>query len=337
MVSDNKHQKDALSLRIEFERLFGLEEVYVGRRTRDGRRQAPAGDEAAPDAGEPGLPSDGPTAVPAGRQADVSAGDDQEARTRARRLAVESARSRVAAREEQAKAEAKPAADAASVEQRYDFTVEDIGPTHDEGLLSDAERAGILRVSAQEGTNAEKLARLAASAAGCARCGLAATRGRVVFGEGDPEAKIVFVGEAPGAEEDKTGRPFVGRAGQLLTKIIQAMGLKRADVYICNVLKCRPPGNRTPAPEEIHQCSPYLREQLAVIRPKVVAALGAPATRTLLDTKEGISKLRGRLFWYRGIPLMPTFHPAYLLRNPHDKGKVWDDMKKLVKFLASRP
>ena len=181
-----------------------------------------------------------------------------------------------------------------------------------------------------EGAKAERLATLCDFAQSCRRCRLAEGRNAVVFGEGDPAASLVFVGEGPGAEEDRTGRPFVGRAGKLLTKIIKAMGYDREDVYICNIVKCRPPGNRTPRPDEVAACSPFLHEQIAVIGPKASCALGGPATSTLLETREGITRMRGRLFWHRGIPLMPTFHPAYLLRNAREKGKVWEDMQKVM-------
>ena len=149
----------------------------------------------------------------------------------------------------------------------------------------------------------------------CTRCRLSNGRTNIVFGVGNPKADLVFVGEAPGADEDAQGEPFVGRAGQLLTRIIEAMGLRREDVYICNVIKCRPPGNRTPQPDEIAACEPFLLGQLRAIQPQFICALGGPAAQTLLKTKEGITKLRGRFFDFHGIPLMPTFHPAYLLRN----------------------
>ena len=217
---------------------------------------------------------------------------------------------------------------------KREVVIESLPSSHDEiSLLSEAERSGIPHVSGEAGPNSERLAELSEVASVCTRCPLAEGRAKVVFGEGDPEAKLVFVGEAPGAEEDKTGRPFVGRAGTLLTKIIAAMGYKREDVYICNVLKCRPPGNRTPLPGEIAACSPFLHEQLAVMRPKAICALGGPASSTLLETKEGITRLRGRFFWYRGIPLMPTFHPAYLLRNTREKKRVWEDMQALRDFV----
>ena len=165
----------------------------------------------------------------------------------------------------------------------------------------------------------------------CTRCKLHTGRRTIVFGVGSPQAGLVFVGEGPGADEDAQGIPFVGRAGQLLTKIIEAMQMRREDVYICNIVKCRPPNNRNPEPDEIAACEPFLKAQLAVLRPKVICCLGAFAAQTLLRTKEPISKLRGRFHAYEGIPLLPTFHPAYLLRNPHEKRTVWEDMKLLQK------
>ena len=175
----------------------------------------------------------------------------------------------------------------------------------------------------------------------CPRCGLAQTRTNTVFGEGNPTADIVFVGEAPGGDEDRTGRPFVGRAGQLLTNIIvKGMGLQREDVYICNILKCRPPNNRTPAPDEIAACIDYLQRQLEIIGPQIIIALGAPAAQTLLQTRESIGRLRGRFHDYPlGLggalaQVMPTYHPAYLLRNPADKRKVWADIQLVLKELG---
>ena len=165
----------------------------------------------------------------------------------------------------------------------------------------------------------------------CVLCPLSRTRKHVVFGDGNPDAKIVFVGEAPGADEDEQGLPFVGRAGQLLTNIIKAMGLERKDVYICNILKCRPPGNRNPLPEEIRLCEPYLKKQLAIISPKVICALGTFAAHTLLRTDIPITQLRGRFHSYEGMKLMPTYHPAYLLRNPAAKKPVWDDVQTIMK------
>ncbi|MBI4208138.1 MAG: uracil-DNA glycosylase [Deltaproteobacteria bacterium] len=167
-------------------------------------------------------------------------------------------------------------------------------------------------------------------------CGseLCKTRSNLVFGEGDSKANLVFVGEGPGADEDAQGRPFVGRAGQLLTRIVEAIGLKREQVYICNVIKCRPPNNRTPLPEEIRLCSPFLQMQLEAIRPKVIVTLGNIATQFLLQTTAGISKLRNQFHDYQGMAVMPTYHPAYLLRNPPAKRQVWEDMQKVRDFLG---
>ena len=167
----------------------------------------------------------------------------------------------------------------------------------------------------------------------CRRCLLHRTRHHLVFGEGSPQAELVFVGEAPGADEDAQGRPFVGRAGQLLTKIIGAMGLRREEVYICNILKCRPPGNRNPQPDEIVACEPFLIQQLRAIRPRVICALGTFAAHTLLKSEAPISVLRGRFHSYQGIPLMPTYHPAYLLRNPGAKKQVWEDVQMVMQAL----
>lgn len=168
----------------------------------------------------------------------------------------------------------------------------------------------------------------------CHKCPLSKTRTNLVFGVGNPMANLMFVGEAPGRDEDLQGEPFVGRAGQLLTKIIEAIGLKRSDVYIANVLKCRPPGNRNPLPEEIVLCMPYLIEQIGIIQPKVLCALGTFAAQTLLNTKAPVGTLRGKFHDYKGIPMMVTFHPAYLLRNPNDKVKVWEDMKRVRDLLG---
>lgn len=168
----------------------------------------------------------------------------------------------------------------------------------------------------------------------CGRCALGATRTNLVFGVGNPRARVVFVGEAPGRDEDLKGEPFVGEAGQLLTKIIQAMGFARDDVYICNVLKCRPPNNRNPQPDEIEQCEPFLLRQVRAVGPEVIVCLGTFATHTLLKTREPISKLRGQFHDYHGIPLMPTFHPAFLLRNPGMKREVWSDVQQVMKRLA---
>jgi uracil-DNA glycosylase family 4 len=167
----------------------------------------------------------------------------------------------------------------------------------------------------------------------CQRCKLAPKRTNIVYGVGNPEAPLVFVGEAPGADEDRTGEPFVGAAGQLLTKMIEAMGLERADVYICNILKCRPPGNRNPEPDEIEQCEPFLKRQLAAIRPRMIVTLGKFAAQCLLRSDAPISRLRGHWKEYEGIPLMPTYHPAFLLRTPSAKREVWADLQEVMKEL----
>ena len=205
----------------------------------------------------------------------------------------------------------------------------------------------LAELSAAPGDTSEKASRLQAldeqQVRGCRKCGLADGRSKTVFGQGSANARLVFVGEAPGFEEDRQGVAFVGRAGQLLTRIIQAMTLTRENVFICNVLKCRPPNNRDPAPDEITACSPYLVEQLAIIQPEVIVALGAPAARTLLDTNEGIGRLRGRFhdFYIDGpmsggnpIPLMPTYHPAYLLRSPQHKANAWADLQQVMALLG---
>ena len=181
------------------------------------------------------------------------------------------------------------------------------------------------------------LAGLRAHIGDCTRCKLHTLgRSQVVFGVGNAEADLMFVGEAPGADEDRLGEPFVGRAGQLLTKIIEAIGLTRADVYIANVIKCRPPGNRNPEPDEVATCEPFLSEQIDLIRPRVIVALGTFAAHALLKTDAPISRLRGRVHDFRGgIKLVPTFHPAFLLRSPDRKRDVWEDMKKVRDLLAS--
>lgn len=168
----------------------------------------------------------------------------------------------------------------------------------------------------------------------CKKCPLHKTRKNFVFGEGNSTAELVFVGEAPGYDEDQQGRPFVGRAGQLLTKIIEAIGLKRADVYICNVLKCRPPGNRAPQPDEIKACMPYLVTQLSLLKKKkVICCLGFYSAKSLLDLDLLMKNMRGNWYEYEGTPVMVTYHPAYLLRNPAEKKKVWNDMKKVKECL----
>jgi uracil-DNA glycosylase len=171
----------------------------------------------------------------------------------------------------------------------------------------------------------------------CTRCKLHKARRNIVFGVGNPKAELVFVGEGPGHDEDLQGEPFVGRAGKLLTQMIEAMGLRRPDVYICNIVKCRPPENRLPEKDEIATCSPYLVRQLDVIKPKVICCLGACSAQTLLNTTQGISRYRGEWFDYRGARLIATYHPAYLLRNPAAKGEVWKDLQKIMAVLGLQP
>jgi uracil-DNA glycosylase family 4 len=182
---------------------------------------------------------------------------------------------------------------------------------------------------------AADLPQLRAAIGDCTRCKLAGHRTNLVFGVGDPAAELVFVGEAPGRDEDARGEPFVGRAGQLLTEIItKGMKLRREDVYIANIIKCRPPQNRNPEPDEIASCEPFLVRQLALIRPKAIVALGTFAAQTLLKTRTPITRLRGAWADYHGIPLMPTFHPAYLLRNPAEKRVVWEDIQQVMRALG---
>ncbi len=171
----------------------------------------------------------------------------------------------------------------------------------------------------------------------CTRCKLHKGRTKIVFGVGNPKADLVFVGEGPGRDEDAQGEPFVGRAGKLLTQMIEAMGLRREDVYIANVVKCRPPENRLPEKDEIETCSPYLMRQLAVIQPKVICCLGSCSSQTLLQTSQGISRFRGEWFDFRGSKLIATYHPAYLLRNPAAKSEVWKDLQKVMAVLGLKP
>ncbi len=185
------------------------------------------------------------------------------------------------------------------------------------------------------GAASPELVALEQEVSGCTKCDLCKTRTQTVFGDGNPNADLVFVGEAPGENEDLQGKPFVGRAGQLLTDIIvKGMKLRREDVYICNVLKCRPPNNRDPQPSEKDQCEPYLIRQLDLVKPKVICALGGHAAKTLLKTDESTGRLRGRWHFYHGIPLRVTYHPAYLLRSPGEKKKTWDDIQHVMRLLA---
>ncbi len=180
----------------------------------------------------------------------------------------------------------------------------------------------------------ETLETIRAGMENCQGCNLGERRKNLVFGAGSANARLVFIGEAPGHDEDMQGQPFVGASGQLLTKMIQAMGLAREDVYICNILKCRPTGNRNPLPEEIINCIPFLKRQLEVIKPEIICTLGGFATQALLEKTEGITRLRGRFHHYYGVKLMPVFHPAYLLRNANKKREAWDDLQKVMAVLG---
>jgi uracil-DNA glycosylase len=201
-----------------------------------------------------------------------------------------------------------------------------------EHLLSGTESD--LFADASAALQAQSLDELRAGIGDCRRCKLWPGRTHLVFGVGNPKAKLMFIGEGPGRDEDLQGEPFVGRAGQLLTDIItKGMGLRREDVYIANVVKCRPPENRNPEPDEVASCEPFLKKQIELVRPEIIVALGKFAVQALLQTKAPITKLRGDWHSYHGIKLMPTFHPAYLLRNPADKKLVWEDIKKVIKEL----
>jgi len=190
---------------------------------------------------------------------------------------------------------------------------------------------------ADKGCGSDELLAIRAELGECQRCKLAGGRTKLVFGVGNPKAELLFVGEGPGGDEDLQGEPFVGKAGQLLTKMIEAMGFARSDVYIANVVKCRPPGNRDPEQDEIDACEPFLRAQIAAIGPRVIVALGRFAVQTLLRDATPISRQRGRWREYQGVRLMPTFHPAYLLRNPAEKAKAWDDLKLVMKEFGVEP
>jgi uracil-DNA glycosylase len=194
--------------------------------------------------------------------------------------------------------------------------------------------AGMSLFEAVEKVPNDNLLRTRTDLGDCTRCKLHRTRKNIVFGDGNPKAELVFVGEGPGADEDEQGLPFVGRAGKLLTQMIEAMGLQRKDVYICNVVKCRPPENRQPEEDEVRECSPYLLRQIDIISPKVIVCLGATAAKTILETNRGISQFRGQWLEFRGRKLMATYHPAYLLRNPSAKGEVWKDLQKVMALLG---
>jgi DNA polymerase len=177
------------------------------------------------------------------------------------------------------------------------------------------------------------LSELAAAVAACRACSLCRTRTQTVFADGDPAARLLFVGEAPGRDEDAQGLPFVGRAGQLLNKMIAAIDLKREEVYICNVLKCRPPDNRVPAPDEVERCRPFLERQIELVKPALICALGLSAAQALLETKSSMASMRGKTFAFRGVPVIPTYHPAALLRNPGLKREAWVDLQRVRDFL----
>ncbi len=200
-----------------------------------------------------------------------------------------------------------------------------------EKSLETLNQMGLQAVDAAAGR--ETLTDIRTDLGDCTRCGLCESRTHIVFGEGSPSAQLVFVGEGPGFDEDKSGQPFVGAAGKLLNKIITAMQLTRETVYIGNIVKCRPPNNRNPEPDEIRRCLPFLKRQLASINPRVICALGSVAARSLLGTKTPISRLRGRFHEVMEIPVMPTFHPAFLLRNPEKKRDVWEDVQQIMKML----
>jgi uracil-DNA glycosylase family 4 len=196
---------------------------------------------------------------------------------------------------------------------------------------------GLSLFEAVERVEGDSLERIREDIGDCTRCRLHRGRTKIVFGVGNARAELVFVGEGPGHDEDMQGEPFVGRAGRLLTQMIEAMSLRREDVYICNVVKCRPPENRLPEKDEIATCSPFLLRQLAAIQPKVICCLGACAAQTMLATNQGISRFRGEWFDFRGSKLIATYHPAYLLRNPNAKGEVWKDLQKVMSVLGLRP
>jgi uracil-DNA glycosylase len=212
-------------------------------------------------------------------------------------------------------------------------------PVHTEAAALSARASATMLPTQGAAIDAEpavRLAQLAAAVHDCRKCNLHRGRTQVVFGTGDPAAALVFVGEAPGHDEDVQGEPFVGAAGQLLNRIIAAIGLRREQVYMLNVIKCRPPQNRNPQPDEIAACWPILQEQLACLRPRIICALGTFAAQTLLQTEERISRLRGRFHRLGDIPVMPTYHPAFLLRNPQYKRAVWEDMQLVQRALELR-
>lgn len=208
------------------------------------------------------------------------------------------------------------------------------GPSGDTKVPAFVPRVAALSARLGSAEARAELDRLEADVAACTLCKLHSTRTLTVPGEGNANPDLLFIGEGPGEEEDRSGRPFVGRAGELLTKIIGAMGFSRETVHIANIVKCRPPGNRVPEPDEIAACQPYLMRQIALLKPKLICTLGLPATRTILGITQGIKAVRGREFVWNGVPVIPTFHPAYLLRNPDDKPLVWQDAQTIVRRLV---
>ena len=221
------------------------------------------------------------------------------------------------------------------VEHRPQQAVDALAPSTDFSVSASDPTAPTAPAGEAPLAAVQTLAELRTEIGDCQRCRLCEKRNTIVFGVGNPDAEIVFIGEGPGYEEDKQGEPFVGRAGQLLTQIItKGMQMQRSDVYIANVVKCRPPENRNPEPDEIAACEPFLAKQLEIIRPKVIIALGKFAAQTLLKDTTPITRLRGKWQSYRGIKLMPTLHPAYLLRNPKDKRLVWEDIKAVLREIG---
>lgn len=202
----------------------------------------------------------------------------------------------------------------------------------EEPLLFDLPEPPKPPITTEAWGSSKTLDALNAQICNCVKCALGTTRTKFVFGVGNPKATLMLIGEAPGADEDAQGEPFVGRAGQLLNKILEAINFKRSDVYICNILKCRPPGNRKPTPEESELCKPYLKKQIELVKPKVILCLGLTAAENLLGTTESMTKLRGRVMQYEGVPVMITYHPAALLRNPNWKRPAWEDVKAVRKL-----
>lgn len=207
-----------------------------------------------------------------------------------------------------------------------------VSPVSDEPLLFTPAPLPTVPLTTEPWGNATTPAELDAAICTCMKCPLGQTRTKFVFGVGNSRATLMVVGEAPGADEDAQGEPFVGRAGQLLNKILEAIKFKREDVFICNILKCRPPGNRKPLPEEVEHCIPYLKKQIALVKPKLILCLGLTAAENLLDTRESLGNLRGKVMQYEGIPLMVTYHPAALLRNPNWKRPAWEDVQAARKL-----